>query len=271
VHILIAEGNATHARELVERLESFQIWPLPPVATAGEALTLYRLARPALVVISGELRGAMGGLALAHAIRAFEAQVAPSRAPGQPVSGCGRSAILFTSQLAGQTTFLRAFAVQPVAILVQPFNALTIARTVQLTLAQLLPPQPALSSPSSPLAATDEPAHSAAPSDYYFVREGGRLTRVDCASITCVQMEKKHCVIGISSGHHYALRATLGELMQRLGLGQFIRVHRSWLVNMLQIVYIDSTESLIYLAGGAVVPLGRSYRANLLQSLPMLD
>lgn len=70
-------------------------------------------------------------------------------------------------------------------------------------------------------------------------------------------------------GHDYPLRSTLTALEQRLGPG-FVRVHRSWLVNLAQVHAIEPTEAgdaSVRLKNGAAVPCSRTHLEGLRQRL----
>lgn len=61
------------------------------------------------------------------------------------------------------------------------------------------------------------------------------------------------------------IRATLNELQQNLGLEQFARCHKGYLINLAYVQEIRARQ--ILLSGGTVVPLGRQYRGALLKHM----
>jgi DNA-binding LytR/AlgR family response regulator len=60
------------------------------------------------------------------------------------------------------------------------------------------------------------------------------------------------------------VRSTLNDFMAQLDLKNFIRVHRSYAVNLQLIEDIFPAEISV---SGAKVPMGRSYREDLLKAL----
>jgi hypothetical protein len=66
--------------------------------------------------------------------------------------------------------------------------------------------------------------------------------------------------------HDYPLRATLGSIEKRLDPARFVRVHRSYLVNLAQVEAIEPTEAgdaRIRMADGSSVPCSRTQIDNL--------
>jgi hypothetical protein len=70
--------------------------------------------------------------------------------------------------------------------------------------------------------------------------------------------------------HDYPLRATLTGLEKRLDPAQFVRVHRSWLVNLAMVDAIEPTEAgdaRVRMKDGGAVPCSRTFLDGLRQRL----
>jgi len=59
---------------------------------------------------------------------------------------------------------------------------------------------------------------------------------------------------------------TLDRIAERLP-GQFLRCHRSYIVNKSRFLSVKLSENVIYLTGQMSVPLSRSYKAGVLEAL----
>ncbi len=71
-------------------------------------------------------------------------------------------------------------------------------------------------------------------------------------------------------GHDYPLRITMAGLEERLAGGRFIRVHRSWLVQIRHLVSIkplEGGEAELQMGDGQRVPCSRRYLPTVRQSL----
>ena len=67
-------------------------------------------------------------------------------------------------------------------------------------------------------------------------------------------------------GRDYPLRTTMAAIEERLDPARFVRVHRSYLVNLdylAEIEPLDTGDARLKLRDGAQVPCSRRYRAQL--------
>ena len=67
-------------------------------------------------------------------------------------------------------------------------------------------------------------------------------------------------------GHDYLLRATLADFLTQLDPARFVRVHRSYAVNLDRIAEIeplDAGDARLHLRDGTHVPCSRRYRPAL--------
>ena len=65
------------------------------------------------------------------------------------------------------------------------------------------------------------------------------------------------------NGHDYLLRSTLTEFLAQLDPARFVRVHRSYVVNLDRIAEIeplDGGEARLKMRDGSAVPCSRRYR-----------
>ncbi|WP_231732528.1 MULTISPECIES: LytTR family DNA-binding domain-containing protein [Stenotrophomonas] len=63
-------------------------------------------------------------------------------------------------------------------------------------------------------------------------------------------------------GHDYPLRITMAALELKLDVACFVRVHRSWLINLAHLVSIEPLEggeALLHMSDGSEVPCSRRY------------
>lgn len=116
-----------------------------------------------------------------------------------------------------------------------------------------------LSSPAHHTARLD-PSPS---NDDLFVKNKGEIRRVPVDSIEFVRAESDYVELFTKTEKLYFAR-TLQSLQQELPANRFVRVHRSYIVNLRHITRIVGTE--IYI-GGTTIPIGRSYREPFLKKI----
>lgn len=96
----------------------------------------------------------------------------------------------------------------------------------------------------------------------FAIRTAGKVRFVPVAEVDWIEAADNYVRLHTPGGRH-VLRETLKHLEERLDPGQFIRVHRSAMVNTARIREIEplfNGEHTIVLTTGARVTLSRSYR-----------
>ena len=119
---------------------------------------------------------------------------------------------------------------------------------------------PAPSSPATPTEVAEANAHD------LFVKVNNRLVRLNFNEVLYLEAMSTYCVF-VTARQKYIVHATLKNIVARLPISGFRRVHRSYLVNTR---LIDSIEGDVLMLGGHQVPLAKSYQSELLRSLRSL-
>ena len=245
--VLVVEDSPAQAKLLSACLLQLGLPLVGPVATATDALTLCTTTWPALAIIDLSLAAGHDGVSLAQALREQ-----------------GPLPLIFVSATDDTVLLARARALQPLAVLPKPFTITSLRRMVELAIyGQARTP---LDWQAAPAAAAAE--HAASP--WLFVRERDVLMRLAAADIVYVRTEQKHAVITLVSGRRHSVRTPLAELLLSLP-DTFVQVHRSWLVNLDYIEYVDPLSGIIRLPSAVEAPLGRTYRDEMLRRLTLIS
>ena len=99
----------------------------------------------------------------------------------------------------------------------------------------------------------------------FLVRKLGREFLIAANDIEWLQAAGNYVNLRVR-GHDYPLRSTVGGIELRLDRDRFVRIHRSYIVNLAQIASIeplDSGDARIHLRDGPAVPCSRTYREAL--------
>jgi two-component system LytT family response regulator len=105
--------------------------------------------------------------------------------------------------------------------------------------------------------------------DRLLVNDSGRVLFVPAREIELVQAAGKHVKIFVN-GHCYLARQALREVEARLDANHFVRVHRSTIINVEQIVELHPLfhgDCEILLKRGTRVTLSRRFRSRILPFL----
>ncbi|MDX3774049.1 LytTR family DNA-binding domain-containing protein [Chromatiaceae bacterium AAb-1] len=100
------------------------------------------------------------------------------------------------------------------------------------------------------------------------IKDSGEITRVPVAAIDWVDAAGDYMCIHTSDGQTHILRRTMKELEQELDPKQFVRVHRSAIVNVSTIAKLQmlaNGEHQLMLTNGQSVKVSRSYKDRVKQ------
>jgi two-component system LytT family response regulator len=97
------------------------------------------------------------------------------------------------------------------------------------------------------------------------VRHRGRVRLLETDEIEWIEASSNYVMLHVGS-LEFTVRATMPEMLERLGTDRFVRIHRSTIVNVRKIVELRPKghgDYDVVLRSGAVVTLSRSLRHEL--------
>ncbi len=106
-------------------------------------------------------------------------------------------------------------------------------------------------------------------SDRILVKKLGKEYILDLQSIEWLEAAGNYVNLHLA-GQVYPLRTTMGEIQQRLKPDSFIRIHRSYMVNLKQLDHIENTGNggaRLSLTQGDILPVSRRYLGTLRESI----
>lgn len=104
---------------------------------------------------------------------------------------------------------------------------------------------------------------------YFFVRSDGKgkLTRINKADIVFVESALNYLRIHLDKAVH-STYLTISEMEEKLSERQFIRVHKSFIINMDKINSIEG--NMIHLDNGKTIVLGPNYRKDFFERIGLV-
>lgn len=78
--------------------------------------------------------------------------------------------------------------------------------------------------------------------DYCYVKYEGKIIRIDYRQIRFVEGDRTYSRVFIDGDRYVLLRRTIKELENLLPGGQFIRIHKSYLVPLARISWVSRYE-----------------------------
>lgn len=101
-----------------------------------------------------------------------------------------------------------------------------------------------------------------------FFKSGSLHHNVEIDDIDWIQSEGNYCNIQ-SLDRRFVIKMSLVTIMKELRASTFIKVHKSYIVNINQIEKLDLPNNIVYIKD-MKIPIGRTYRTQFLENLNIL-
>ena len=242
IQAIVADDEVL-ARQKLHRLlrEEDGIEIVGECASASETVELVRVARPQLLFLDIRMPG-MDGFDVIGALACDLDFPMP--------------AIIFTT--AYDEYALRAFEVHAVDYLLKPFTPVRLHEAIQRVQERALAKLPAEESGG-------RNGNEAGPATRIIFKSRGRILFLPVADIRWVGAEENYVRLCTGPETHL-LRETMSNLEIRLGSHAFLRVHRSFIVNLNYVKEVRTEqegESVVVMTDGQKVAMSRAYRSRI--------
>ena len=165
--------------------------------------------------------------------------------------------VIYLTANADDLNFNRAKTTNPFAFISKPFKKLDLQRAIELTINQI---QCHKDSESNATITNNSPFIL---SDCVFVRHNEKMVKVDIKDILYIEAERNYCRI-YSKEKEYLLVMTLKDMDEKLPQKHFIRVHRSFIVNLSQIDEVATSHIVI---ARKAIPVSKALKEELFKRL----
>ncbi len=162
--------------------------------------------------------------------------------------------IFLTANSDGETID-RAKKVKPHAYIVKPFTKEELFAAIEIAFSNFTGKDP-----------NAKPGNAASyhVKDYMFVRDGYVFRKIFFNELLYLESDANYIILHLKSQKKVMVRSTLNDFIERIDQKIFIRVHRSYSVNINMIDDIFPTEISIT---GTKIPVGKSFREDLFKTL----
>lgn len=237
VNILIVEDELIIAEDLREILEGFGYCVVAVANNAEKAIQFFDKHTPDIVIMDIMLNDVMDGVQVAELIKKKR-----------------EVAIIFLTSHVDKLTVERAKIVKPQAYISKPFNEKSIYAAIEIAMTNFISSQ--------------KPTVSAVPSsqvakDSFFVRDRGMLRKVKFDDIIWLEADGNYTLLHIKD-QKLALRTTLKEVEQQLPAELFIRIHKSFLINISKVTAVGGQKVQLE---QVELPVGRAFMAGLMDKI----
>jgi DNA-binding LytR/AlgR family response regulator len=241
--ILIVEDEMIIAAKISLHLEQLGYEVAGIIPRGEEAVVHCRENAPDILLLDVNLKGVIDGIETAKVLQK-EMEIP----------------IIYLTANADEATFNRAKGTRPYAFISKPYKKLDLQRAIELTISRMAEKE------GTRIADSQTQEDSYLLSDRIFVRQNNKMVKVFLRDIQYVEAERSYCRI-YSGDSEYLLSIPLKDLQEKLQPDHFMRVHRSFVVNLRQIDEVAESHVVI---NKKVVPLGKSYREEFLRRVQLI-
>nr|WP_255534592.1 LytTR family DNA-binding domain-containing protein [Chryseolinea lacunae] len=110
---------------------------------------------------------------------------------------------------------------------------------------------------------------TAVQSDAFFIKDNTRLIKIKLDEVMMVEVDEKYCFI-VTTRKRHIINMRLKDLLDKLPAGDFIQVHRSFVVRKSAIEEINTGDQTLRILD-KTIPVGKTYKDHLLATLNYLS
>lgn len=249
LNVFIVEDESIVAKDIQNSLTKLGYNVVGTANNGKDALDKIAETEPDLVLMDIQIKGNMSGIEVSEKIK--ERLHIP---------------VIFLTAYADEGTLSRAKITEPYGYILKPFKEIDLHSTIEMAVykhqkdAELLKERDFLYS----LVENKDNSNK----DILFVKSNSKLVKLYLKDIYFVEALKDYVVIHTEYGR-YTVHTTMKDLDRRLGTSEFARVHRSFIARLDKIQSIDN-QNVVLEKQRKVIPVGGSYREELMQKLNML-
>lgn len=213
-----------------------------PAANYGEALELLETDKPDLVLLDINLSGKKDGIDVAEKINLLY-----------------QIPFIFLTANSDLATIERAKKVKPHAYIVKPFNKEELFAAIEIAFSNYS---------DNRNAAKAVKTNTTSVNGFAFLRDGKHFHRVEYADIIYIESDNNYTTVFLTGKRKLMVRSSFTEFLTTLPPTMFVRVQRSYAVNISRIESIDPDDVILE---GIKVPLSKSYRDSVMKVLGIVE
>jgi len=237
LRILIVEDDMVIAANISLQLTKLGYEVTGIESRGEEAIHHAKENLPDIILMDINLKGQIDGVETAKSIQKF------SDIP-----------LIYLTGNSDEVSFQKAKETHPFAFISKPFNKLNLERTVALVVEKITEET---NSPKKEIAIV------AAMEDRIFIRSQKKLIKVMLDEILYIEAERNYCHI-ITTDQNFTITSSLVVLFEKIVSRDFLRVHRSYVVNVKK---LDAVADGHLEINKRIIPISTNYRAALMKSI----
>lgn len=174
--------------------------------------------------------------------------------------------VIFLTAYADESTLSKAKITEPYGYILKPFKEVDLHSTIEMAIYKHKKDTEVQKERDFLYSLVEN--KDEASKDILFVKANSRLVKVNLKDIFYVEALKDYVVIN-TQYTRYTIHSTMKDIERKLDNGDFLRVHRSFIVRIDKIQAIEN-QTVVLEENKKVIPIGGSYRDELLNKLNMI-
>lgn len=240
IKILIVEDEMLIGANISLQLSNLGYEVSGIVPRGDEALIHVEKNKPDIVLLDIQLKGILDGIETAKLMQKDH-----------------HIPIIYLTANTDEAHFKRAKETNPSAFISKPFKELDLKHAIELTINGML---------MSEKNTSDIDDNCSTPfvlDDSIFVKRNDRMVKIMIADIYYFEADRNYCKI-YSKNRECLLVTTLKEINEKLPEDYFLRIHRSYIVNLNHVDEVAGSHVIIH---KKAIPMSKSLRNKLLKRL----
>ncbi|WP_289030507.1 response regulator [uncultured Algoriphagus sp.] len=235
--ILIVEDDMIIAANISLQLSKLG-YEVTGIESRGEDAVNHAIEnRPDIILMDIQLKGGMTGIDAAKKIQ--EKTAIP---------------LIYLTANSDEASFQKAKETKPYAFISKPFNKLNLERTIELVAEKIKEEKIETENSDSLIESLD---------DRIFIRNNGKLIKLMLDEILYIEADRNYCNI-FTNSQNYLIVSPLNAFCQKIESRDFLRVHRSYVVNLKKLDAVADSHLEIM---RKVIPISKMYKEDLMRSI----
>ncbi len=229
VSVLIIEDNPLTSQDLSEILKENHFNVLGICYTAEDALIKVPHLVPDVILVDIQLAGQMTGIEL---VKNLSLEIP----------------VVYLTANSDKETVEKVLETHPSSFLTKPFNEREVVVAIELAAMKFA--EATMSRPQNSL-------------PFIFIKSGRTFEKVNCSDVLYVQADGSYCKV-FTDTKEYVLTGNLNTVSSQMKSDDFLRIHRSYLINVCK---IDSLDRDYIRINGKDLSIGRTYKEDVKSKL----
>lgn len=162
--------------------------------------------------------------------------------------------LIYLTANSDEASFQKAKETKPYAFISKPFNKLNLERTIELVAEKIKEEKIETEDSDSLIESLD---------DRIFIRNNGKLIKLMLDEILYIEADRNYCNI-FTNSQNYLIVSPLNAFCQKIESRDFLRVHRSYVVNLKKLDAVADSHLEIM---RKVIPISKMYKEDLMRSI----